>query len=591
MREYDDIIKGFDGNRPLWTMFNLVGEGWWFFLKIMIVFFIKHSPVYVLTVALKYTIDYVVAVHAGETIFDQSYIWGAAAVITFLLLQNVPTHMLFIKMTSRITRRVEQSLRVTLVRRLQLLSMSFHSENESGRLQAKVLRDADMIQNCYSLLFNMGLMTVFNVLFAIIFTAFQHPFMLCFFAVIVPMALLLTYLFKKGMKKRSGEYRQELETMNAKVSAMIDMVPVARAHGVEQFATTSVEQQLSSVSRRGHSLDIFNGFFGSSTFVVMQGCSCIALGFTFYCCYENWIKVGDIALYQSFFTMIVQSISTMLNIYPQLTAGFDSIRSLDAILSSDDLEANEGKIVVDSVHGKVQFDNICFKYPNSDIASVKNFSLNIERGQSVAFVGESGSGKSTLMSLTIGFNRPHSGTIILDGKNMEEIDMRTYRSHISVVPQQPMLFSGTLRDNICYGKTDVSDELLLEAILDANLTEFIESLPDGLNSIVGEAGARLSGGQRQRIAIARALIRNPQFILFDEATSALDTISETLVQEALDRLTKGRTTFVVAHRLSTIRNADLIVAMRDGEIVEQGTERELMAAKGYFYDLASSQKL
>jgi len=289
--------------------------------------------------------------------------------------------------------------------------------------------------------------------------------------------------------------------------------------------------------------------------------------------------------------MILASASSLLQIYPQFSAAKDSLKSFALIINSNDLEHNQGKKVVDHIDGGITFNNVCYTYPNSKNKAIKNFSLKIQAGQSVAFVGESGSGKSTLMSLAIGFNRPDAGEIILDEMDMNEIDMRTYRTQISVVPQSAVLFSGSIRENICYGLANVSDDQVRQAISDANLDDLINELPLGMETSVGESGIKLSGGQRQRIVIARALIRKPKFILLDEATSALDTISEKLVQDALNKLTKGRTTFIVAHRLSTIRNVDLIVAMQNGEIVEQGTEAELMANKSYFYKLASTQTL
>ena len=220
---------------------------------------------------------------------------------------------------------------------------------------------------------------------------------------------------------------------------------------------------------------------------------------------------------------------------------------------------------------------------------LKDISLKVNEGEVVSIIGPSGSGKSTILNLAIGFNIADSGQVLLDGNDMKDIDLRTYRKYLAVVPQTSILFSGTLRDNITYGVDNVDEKALNEAVKAANLTDLVESLPDGLDTEVGEHGGKLSGGQRQRVSIARALIRNPRVIVLDEATSALDSISEKLIQEALNNLTKDRTTFIVAHRLSTIKDADKIAVISEGHCVEYGTFDELMELKGEFYRMKKIQ--
>ncbi|MFZ4397317.1 MAG: ABC transporter ATP-binding protein, partial [Kiritimatiellia bacterium] len=266
-----------------------------------------------------------------------------------------------------------------------------------------------------------------------------------------------------------------------------------------------------------------------------------------------------------------------------------SVRSIGEILENPDIERNEGKAAVSEVQGRFEFRDVTFSYPNSSQPSLRDFSLVVEAGQTVAVVGESGSGKTTLMSLIIGFRRPERGQILLDGRDMETLDLRQYRRQLAVVPQQTVLFSGSIRDNITYGLPEVPEAKLQDVLRMARVNEFLDDLPDGLDTEIGEHGSKLSGGQRQRIAIARALIRDPHVIILDEATSALDVISEKLVQEAITELIRGRTTFIVAHRLSTIRNASRVLVLRDGTLVESGRHDDLVRAGGEFAKLRDFQ--
>jgi len=254
-------------------------------------------------------------------------------------------------------------------------------------------------------------------------------------------------------------------------------------------------------------------------------------------------------------------------------------------LESPNVELTTGKQRVPQVAGRLTFENLSFQYPKTERPAIVDLNLDVAAGECVAFVGESGSGKSTLMNLVIGFRRPTAGRILLDGVNMEQLNLRDFRKFLAVVPQQTVLFSGSIRDNITYGLDGVKAADVERVVEMANVKEFVSRLPQGLDTPVGPHGGKLSGGQRQRIAIARAVLRNPRVIILDEATSSLDVISEHLVQEAINRLIKGRTTFIVAHRLSTIRHADRVVVMADGRAVEVGTQEELLAREGAFCKL------
>lgn len=497
--------------------------------------------------------------------------------------------MMHIKYLCQPVRYVEAKLRSNLVEKLQILSISYHKELKSGKLQSKVLRDVEAIQFLSMQIYSTILPLIFNISVALVITIHKSPMVALFFFLTLPTALIFTSLFRKNIKESNTDFRREIEEMSANVAEMVEMVPVTRAHGLENVEIKKMQHQLNEVRSKGYHLDIITALFGASSWVVFQVFQVFCLGFTGYQAYIGKISVGDVVLYQGYFTSILNQISNVINTYPILIKGMESINSVGEILIASDIENNKGKKKVKKVSGDIIFENVEFGYQTGKAPVLKNFNLHVKKGECIAFVGESGAGKTTILNLIIGFNNPTFGKILLDGVDMSKLDLRSYTKFIAVVPQNTILFSGTLRENITYGLTNVSDEKLKQIIEYSNIKEFIDKLPDEIDTQVGEHGGKLSGGQRQRIAIARALIRDPQIIMLDEATSALDNISELQVQRAMNNLIKGRTTFVVAHRLSTIRDADKIAVMSHGNCVEYGTYDELVAKHGEFYKLKQLQ--
>ncbi len=577
----------YSSSRPVQTLFNLINRSWLYYVAAILVLIIKHSPMW----AIPFLIAQVINTLAEPAAFPASQTVLYFVAVTILIIQNIPTHTLFVSMLSRVGRDLERTLRSALVTRLQQLSIAFHDRTETGRLQAKVLRDVEQVQMFFMQIGDAGAMAVLSFIFAVIVTAVRQPRLLIFFFLLLPLITALRAIFEKRIRERNTAFRSEIEQMSADVTEMINMIPVVRAHGLEDEAARRMVAQFGAVNERGRRLDVINAIFGSSAFVVFQLSMVLGLMVMSWFCRKGWITVGDIVLYQSLFSMIVMSVSQLLNMYPQLARGVESIRSIGEVLECPDLEHNRGRRVVESMTGRVQFEKMSFSYEGGKGTAIEDFSLDVKPGECIALVGPSGAGKSTLMQLLVGFRRPQQGRILFDGLDMEELDMRTARRFISVVPQETVLFSGSIRENVIYGLSDVSDARLREVLAAANLTELIDSLPKGLDTRIGEDGALLSGGQRQRIAIARALVRNPRILVLDEATSALDVVSEKKVQEAIDRAVQDRTTFIVAHRLSTIRKAGRIVVMKDGRIAEVGSYTELIARRGLFFQMQQLQTL
>ena len=561
---------------PLRTLMHLYKGNYHKFVMAVVCFFAKHACVWVLPIITANIINDVTA-HNPDTFRNIIFY---SILEAGLILLNIPMNYLYTSYKSLATRYAETGLRKALIRKLQQLSR---------RLQSKIMRDVEAVEGLSTQLFLSILNIALNIGVALVVTISKSRIVFIFFLLTTPVAAITMVTFRNIMKKRNTEFRKEMEETSARVMEMVELVPVTRAHALEDEEVSKMSGQLFAVAEKGYKLDLIQALFGSVGWAVFQIFQVICLAFTGYLAIGGKIQAGDITLYQSYFATVVNQVSSIVTLLPTIAKGIESVNSIGEVLLSEDIEDNEGKEKLEQVTGTFDFEDVCFHYKNNEHNVLNHLNLHVKAGETIALVGESGAGKSTILNLVIGFHQAESGKVLIDGKDLSKIDLRTYRKHLAVVPQTSILFSGTIRDNITYGCENVSEEQLQNVIKAANLSDLIASLPKGLDTMVGEHGGKLSGGQRQRISIARALIRDPKVIVLDEATSALDSISEKLIQQALNNLTEGRTTFIVAHRLSTIRDADRIAVIADGHCTEYGTYDELMALKGEFYQLKQIQ--
>ena len=582
--EQQFIDKYYTGNgkQPLRTLFRLFKGCYRKLILSSFFFVIKSLAVMVMPIV---TANILNAIVEGGDEFWTTLALNASVLLVTLIL-NVPCHRLYVHYRSKASRAVEAALRGSVVKKLQKLTIRFDAAMQSGRIQSKIIRDVDNIVAMFNQGFNAILEVVVNLSVIVCVLIVKADWaVIAFFLLSVPTAVSVGRPFLKNFKRKNRAFRKEMESTSSHVVDMVEMLPITRAHALEEVEVSRMNERVSLLANRGVELDGYGALFSSVNWATIQSFNLACLVFTGILAFQGKLLLGDVSLYSGYFSQFIGYVNIILSLIPIIASGTEAITSVGEILAAEDVEENEGKDETQQLKGDYLFDNVTFGY-EQDHPVLKELDLHVSAGETVALVGESGAGKTTILNLVTGFYMPDSGNVLIDGKDIREMDLVSYRKHIAMVPQTSTMFSGTIRENITYGMTrPVSDEELSQVLEAACLTDVVAKLPQGVDTPVGERGASLSGGQRQRVSIARAIIRNPSVIILDEATSALDTISEQKIQQAIENLTCNRTTFIVAHRLSTIRNADKIAVMQDGKCIEYGTYEELMAKQGVFYRL------
>lgn len=485
---------------------------------------------------------------------------------------------LFALVSEKSMRDIRESLYFRLVR----LPMTFFDQRRTGELISRITSDVSMLQDTFSVTLAELFRQIITLLAGIVFLLVTTPKLTLFMLITFPALVLIAMIFGRFIRQLSKKTQDELAAANVIVEETLQSIQTVKSFVGEVYETTRyklgldrvVHVALRAAKYRGAFISfIIFALFGGIVAVMWYGSSLVA---------EGQMSVGELVSFVLYTTFIGGSIAGLGDIYGQVQKAIGSSERVLEILE-EPLEPANG---VDSprLNGAIEFDKVRFFYPTrQEVEVLKSISFQVKPGEKVALVGHSGAGKSTIIQLLLKLYSIESGQIRLDAKKIEDWDLYQLRSQIGMVPQEVLLFGGSIRENIGYAKPNASEEEIIAAAKKANAWQFISKFPESLDTLVGERGVKLSGGQRQRVAIARAILKDPSVLILDEATSSLDAESEALVQEALDELMKGRTTIIIAHRLATIRKVDRIYVIKDGEIVEQGSHQELLSASDGFY--------
>lgn len=482
--------------------------------------------------------------------------------------------------------KIETDLRRDMFAHLQKLSFSYYDNAKVGTLMSRITSDLfDVTEFAHHLPEELFIAAIkISASFAILSTM-NVWLTLIVFAVVPPMFIVLIHINGK-MKAGFRESRKKVAEINSQVEDSLLGIRV-----VKSFANEEVEKKKFEKGNQGYletkkKVYRYMGEFHSSTrlFDGVMYITVVVAGAFFL--KSGGITAADYVAYLLFVNTLIASVRRIVEFAEQFQRGMTGIERFFEIMDEEPkIQDTQNAVEAEKISGEIEFVNVNFKYSDENEEVLNNLSLKIEAGKSVALVGPSGGGKTTVSALIPRFYEVDDGEILIDGKPVKDYTLRSLRENIGIVQQDVYLFSGTVGDNIAYGKIDATPEEIREAAKKAGADEFIEALPNGYDTYVGERGVKLSGGQKQRISIARVFLKNPPVLILDEATSALDNESEQVVKESLERLSEGRTSLIIAHRLTTVKNSDKIIVLKNGKIAEQGSHQELMAKNGIYAGL------
>ena len=592
-RDYEEEIEQFyashKGNPPSsWEQikFLLKQHGWGFFVSFLIKV-VRSSPMIVIPIVTANIIDLVVSPGGLSSNFSQ-FLTNMLVGVLSLLLNIIFSYIESIYFRD-ICRAISESLRNVMVRKLQLLSILYHNDTRTGMLTNKLMVSITDIEESMIILIGELSIVIAYCLAATVLSLIYCPLMTLFFVVFIPFSVWVVAASMKPVRKRNKDMRKSVEETNAAVTEMLGLVEISRVHGLEENEASRMGRYVERIRQSGRRLDITSQVTGSVSWVLLQFFQLMALAFSAYLASKGIINVGSIALFQSYFSMTVNRLSSFINTIPRCAKGIDAFTGISEVLCAD-ADEHSGTKTPHAFRGEIGFSDVCYRYPGMDADTLKHLTIYIPPKTSLAFVGKSGSGKSTIIKLIMGLMLPDSGLLKVDGISIADMDLKHYRKHISVVPQNTVLFSGTIYQNLTYGFPYVERSLVESLIEKIGLKDLIDSLPAGLDSYITESASNLSGGQKQRLAIVRALLRDPEILILDEPTSALDVESSRCIESLLSDIKGTRTIIMVAHRLLSVADFDKIAVLEDGTVAEEGSFRELMSAEGLFYRMINTSK-
>ncbi|UJL47319.1 ABC transporter ATP-binding protein [Virgibacillus sp. NKC19-16] len=564
----------------------------WKILWTILIGIVKFGIPLLMPLILRYVIDNIIGADtsAADKVSELFWLMGIAFVV-FLILRP-PVEYIRQYLAQWVGNKILYDIRDRLFDHIQKLSLKFYSQTKTGEIISRVIHDVEQSKNFVIT----GLMNVWLDLATIIIAI---GIMLTMDVGLTIVSIVLFPLFGFAIKFFYGKLReltrdrsQALAEVQGHLHERIQGVPVTRSFALEDYEQGQFE------TRNGNFLDkaLKHTDWNAKTFAVTNTITDLApllvITFAGYQVINGNLTLGTMVAFVGYMERVYSPLRRLINSSTTLVQAIASIdRVFEFFNEKYDVVDKDNAKKLQRIDGSVAIENVSFRYDEEENEVLKNVNLNVQRGETIAFVGMSGGGKSTLISLIPRFYDVTSGAIKVDGKDIRDVKARSLRDNIGMVLQDNTLFSESIAMNIRMGNPDATDEEVVEAAKAANAHAFIEDLPYGYDTLVGERGVKLSGGQKQRVSIARVFLKNPPILMFDEATSALDLESEHMIQEAVEKLASDRTTFIVAHRLATITHADRIVLIENGEIQEIGTHDELMRMKGSYYNLYQVQHL
>lgn len=559
----------------------------------IIVGIIKFGIPMLIPLLIKYAIDGVINNHALTTDEKVHHLTIAIGIALFIfVIVRPPIEFIRQYLAQWTSNKILYDIRKKLYNHLQALSARFYANNQVGQVISRVINDVEQTKDFILT----GLMNIWldciTIIIALSIMFFLDVKLTLAALFIFPFYILTVYVFFGRLRKLTRERSQALAEVQGFLHERVQGISVVKSFAIEDNEAKNFDKKNTNFLTRALKHTRWNAYSFAAINTVTDIGPIIVIGVGAYLAISGSITVGTLAAFVGYLELLFGPLRRLVASFTTLTQSFASMdRVFQLIDENYDIKNGVGAQPIEIKQGRIDIDHVSFQYNDNEAPILKDINLSIEKGETVAFVGMSGGGKSTLINLIPRFYDVTSGQILIDGHNIKDFLTGSLRNQIGLVQQDNILFSDTVKKNILLGRPTATDEEVVEAAKMANAHDFIMNLPQGYDTEVGERGVKLSGGQKQRLSIARIFLNNPPILILDEATSALDLESESIIQEALDVLSKDRTTLIVAHRLSTITHADKIVVIENGNIVETGTHRELIAKQGAYEHLYSIQNL